>query len=131
MANQVATQASWTINSTSQGNKQLRRVKDSKIKSDRKREAVTAMGEDDPVGTKRKPGAKTITFNVIAEQGDPEVDWDALDDSGEWFSLTRKLKNGRRIQFPECQVSSCEPEDDDEGSHMMSVEIIALRQKRL
>ncbi len=131
MSGMVATQARWSINSTSQGNVRLRRVKDHSIKSERKKEAINAMGEDDPVGHTVKPGARTITFNVIEEQGNPEVDWEFLEESGEYFSLTKQLVNGKRVQYPECVVSSVEGTGDDEGKHMKSVEIIALRVKRL
>lgn len=130
MAGQIATQARWTIQ-CSQGNVRLRRVQKGSIKNNAKREEVTAMGEDDPVGTTRKPGAKMITFEVIEEQGKPEVDWELLEETGEWFSLTRAIANGKRYQYPECQVSSCEPDGDDQGKHTKSIEIIALRMKRL
>jgi hypothetical protein len=131
MGNQVATQARWTINSTSQGSTRLRRVKDSSEKSEGKREGVNAMGEDVPVGTRKKPGARMISLNVIDEQGDPEIDWEALEESGEWFSMTKAIVGGKRWQHPECQVSSVDATNNDDGEHMKTVEIISLRRKRL
>lgn len=131
MANALATQARVSIASASQGNKRLRRVKSSKVGRSSSTEAQTAMGEDDPVGFTRKPGANTITLSVLEEQGKPEVDWEALEDSQEVFAITREIVGGRRTQFPFCVVSKTEPDDDDEGKHMLDVEIVALQRKRL
>lgn len=131
MANSLGTQARISISSVTQGNKRLRRCKSSKVSDGASTEAQTAMGEDDPVGFIRKPGAKTITLSILEEQGKPEVDWDALVDSQEVFSLTREIVGGRRTQYPFCVASKAEPDDDDEGKHMVEVEIVALRRKAL
>lgn len=131
MGNAIATQARWTLNSASQGNVRLRRVSDYKISDGASTEAVNAVGEDDPVGFRDKPGAKTITFTVHAEQGDPEVDYYALKIAKEQFSLTKALVLGKRVQYPVCRVSKAEPTGDDEGKHTFDVEIIALREKPL
>ena len=127
----LATQVRLNISSTSQGNKRLRAVKSSKVADGSKTTAQTALGEDDPVGFTDAPGPKTITLSVYQEQGKPEVDYDFLKTSKEVFAMTRAIVNGKRYQFPECRVSSVEPDDDSEGSHMLSVEIIALRMKPL
>lgn len=130
-AGPIGSQARWVLNSVSQGNIRLKRVKDYKIGDDATTEAVTAVGEDDPVGFRDKPGAKTITFTCYAEQGPGEVDWRALKVGRETFSLTKEIVNGLRVQYPQCRVSKVEPSGDDEGTHMFDVEIIALREKAL
>src|SRR5262250_2900911 len=122
MANAVATQARITISSTSQGNVRLRRCKSSKVSDGAKTEAVTAMGEDDPVGFIDKPGPKTISLSIYQEQGKPEVDYDFLKSSKEVFAMVREIVGGKRYQYTSCRVSTVEPDDDDEGKHMLSVE---------
>lgn len=125
---QPASQSRWTIASTTQGNKRLRRVKTSKVSSDGKREAQTAQGEDDPIGTTKSPGAKHINFTVITEKGKPEVDYQFLYDSDEFFTLEREIVGGKKYQYVDCQVETePEPDDDDQGGHTFSVTIIAMR----
>lgn len=127
----LATQATIDISSATQGNKRLRRVKSSKVSRQGSTELETAMGEDDAVGFIDKPGGFTITLSVLAEQGKPEVDYDALIDTKEVFSLTRSIVGGPRFQYVECRVSKADPDDDDQGKHMIEVEIVALRRRRL
>ncbi len=122
-----ASQSRWTISSPSQGNKRLRRVQSSQVSSDAKREAVTAQGEDRPIGTVFSPGADTISFTVYAEQGTPEVDYLKLFTSGEYFTLTREIVGGKRFQYVDCQVAGRpNPSDDNQGSHTFTVEILAM-----
>lgn len=130
MGSPVASQARVWIN-CSQGNVRLKRCKDSKVADGASVEAVNALGEDDPVGAIDKPGAKTISLSIYQEQGTPELDYHALKDAREWFSVTRAIVNGKREQFPMCRVSKIDTDDDAEGSHMYSVEIIALTRKPL
>lgn len=131
VAGAPASQARITINSASQGNVTLKRCKSSKVSSNASREEQTAMGEDAPVGTTRKPGAHAITLEIIDSQGKPEVDWEYLEESGEVFTLTRGLVGGRRLQYLEAVVSKTDLDDDSEGKHSGTVEILAMRRKRL
>ena len=131
MGNALATQARITISSTSQGNVRLKRCKSSKVADGAKTEAQTALGEDDPIGFIDKPGPKTITLSIYQEQGRPEVDYDFLKASKEIFAMVREIVGGKRYQYTSCRVSTVEPDDNDEGSHMMNVEIVALAQKVL
>lgn len=131
MAGAIGTQARWSLDSISQGNVRLRRVKSSKTSDGSSTEAVNAVGEDDPVGFKDKPGAKTITFEVYEQQGRPEADWQKLKDTKEVFSLTKQIVGGGRVQYPVCRVAKIDKDNDDEGSHMLSVEVIALQEKPL
>jgi hypothetical protein len=127
----VATQTRITISSVTQGNIRLRRCKSSKVSDGAKTTAVMAMGEDDPIAFTDAPGAKTIALEVYEEQGKPEIDYRKLKAGKEVFSITREIVGGNRYQYPQCRVSTVEPDDDDEGKHMLSVEIIALSEKPL
>ncbi len=132
MSNDVASQIVWTINSDSQGNKRIRRMKDWDVSNDASTEAQNEVGSTEPTAFVDKPGAKTITFNIRETKGTrPEIDWDALESSKEVFSLTRQVTGGRRTQWPECKVSKVSSSGDDESTNMYSVEIIALSQKRM
>lgn len=131
MAGALGTQATWTIDSISQGNVRLRRVKSSKTNDGSSTTAENAVGEDDPVGFKDKPGPKTITLEVYEEQGTAECNWQLLKDTKEVFSLTKQIVGGRRVQYPVCRVSKIDPDNDNEGSHMLAVEIVALKEKTL
>lgn len=132
MANDVASQAVWSINSASQGNKRIRRMKDWDVGNDASVEAQNEVGSREPTAFVEKPGPRTITFNIRETKGSrPEIDWDALESSREVFSLTRQFVGGRRTQWPECMVSKVSSSGDDESSNMYSVEILALSQRRM
>jgi hypothetical protein len=128
----VASQSRWVISSTTQGNKRLKRVESSKVSSDASREGVTAQGEDQIIGTIFKPGAITISFTVFEEEGTPEVDWRSLFASGEYFTLTREIVRGKRYQYVNVQVSKApDPDGDNAGKHMFTVECISSKEKPL
>ena len=132
MAGPIGTQARITVDSPLDGSVRLKRCKDSKIADGASVEGANAVGEDDPVGFVDKPGVKTITLSVYEEQGvKPEVDYHALKDGKIVFSMTRAIVGGRSEQYPTCRVSKIDKDDDAEGSHMISVEIIALTRKPL
>lgn len=122
-----ASQSRWILSSPSQGNKRLRRVESSKVSSDAARTAVTAQGEDKPIGTVFAPGAITVSFTVFEEEGTPEIDYRKLFRSGERFALTREIVKGKSYQYVDCQVSKLpEPDGDNAGKHMFSVEMLAM-----
>lgn len=131
MANALGTQARYVIFSPSQGTVRLRRMFDAKVKDGATTEAVNAIGEDDPVGFRDKPGAKTITLSIYEEQGKPEVDYRKMKAAKEYFSMTREIVNGKKLQYPVCRISTIEPSDDNEGKHTFDVEIVALSEKEL
>lgn len=130
MSNDLATKSRWRIK-CSQGNKRLRRVKDAKVSDGRKSEAQNALGENAPIGTVDSPGPRNITFSVYQEVGDPEIDYDALCTSKEWFTLEQELVGGKEWQFIPCKVVKCDDDSDADGKNMLSVEIIALDKKPL
>jgi hypothetical protein len=127
----IASQHVWSINSVTQGAKQLRRMKTYDVSDESTVETRNAVGSDEPIGFVDKPGGKTITFETYQEKPKPEVDWRKLKDAREIFSLTRQVVGGERVQYPVCRVSKIGPSGDDEGEHMISVEIVALGEKRL
>lgn len=123
----LGTQARITIDSPSQGNVRLRYNKSSKVSDGASAEAKNAMGSDVPVGFIFKPGAKTITLEIFQQQGvKPECDFVAMRDARELFSMTREIVGGAETQYLPCVVSKIDEDDDEEGGHMLSVEIIAL-----
>lgn len=128
----IATQATWSINSTSQGNKKIRRMKTAGVTSNASVDAVTEMGSSVPVGFEVKPGAFMVSLNIKETKGiRPEVDWYKLDETKETFALTRQVLGGRRMQYPICMVSKVDEEGDADGKHEYTVEIVALERKRL
>lgn len=131
MAGPIGTQARLTLKS-SLGNKRLRRVDNYKISFGGGREGVNAVGEDDPVGTTKKPGGWTITLEVYFEQSNPEIDYDKLYELDEWFTFEMALVGGKSFQYPEVQVAKPpEPSGDKDGKHMFTVELFARRRKKL
>jgi hypothetical protein len=121
----IASQSRWKIASSSQGNKRLRRVQSSQVSSDAKREAQTAQGEDEIVGTTFSPGAITISFTAYVEKGTPEVDYKTLFDSGEYFTLDREIVGGKSYQYVDCQVSTFpNVSGDNSGAHTFQVSIL-------
>lgn len=132
MANDIATQAVWSINSTSQGNKKIKRMVDAGVSSEASVSAVLEMGSSIPAGFEVKPGAFMITMNMReTKTARPEIDWYKLEETREVFQLTRQITGGRRIQFPTCMVSKVDDKGDAEGKHEFTVEIVALERKRM
>ncbi len=131
MANQNASLARYIINSSSARNKVLKKVKTGKVTDNRDAEHAKGSGSKKPVGVIRKPGGGTIELTVYQEKGVPEVDWVALLDSEEFFSLTREVVDGPRTQFLECTVANVGEDDDDEGGHNITVKILWSDRKPL
>lgn len=132
MPNDIATQATWQINSSSQGNKKLLRVQSYEVSDGGSVEAVGEVGSAKMVGFRRTPGAKTITFEISETKGPRrEVNWEKLLADEEVVSLTKQVKGGLRTQYPECMVSKIDYSGDVDGQHSYTVELVALEQKAL
>lgn len=127
----TADRARFFISSSTARNKKLFKVKTAKETDARDAEHVHDTGHDEPVGVTRKPGGGGLELSVYEEMGTPEVDWLALQESGEFFTFVREVVRGRRIQYLNCTVATVEADDDDSGSHMMNVKIIWTRRKGL
>jgi hypothetical protein len=130
--NDIASQATWQINSSSQGNKKLLRVQSWDVGDEGSVEAVLECGSTVPVGFEVKPGALTISFEIKETKGTRrEVNWEKLRNDREVIGLTKQVKGGLRTQYPECMVSKIDYNGEAEGALMYTVEIVALEQKAL
>jgi hypothetical protein len=127
----ISSQSIWSINSVSQGSKQLTRLRSYDVTDDSSVETRNAVGQNKPIGFVDKPGGCSISFEYYMERPKPEVDWRKLRDSKELFSLTQQIVGGERLQYPVCRVSKLSPSGDEEGEHMVTVEIVTLGDKRL
>lgn len=124
MSNDLATRARWSINSVTAGTKQLKKVKSYTVTDNSDAEHAFGCDSDDPAGVIDKPGGHEIEFDYYAEQGTPEVSWRALKRAKEYFTLTKEIVGGERVQFTRCRVANDGGEGDDGGSHMIKVKII-------
>lgn len=128
---EISSQSIWSINSATQGSKQLTRLKSYDVSDDSSVETRNAVGSPSPIGFVDKPGGISISLEYYSERPKPEVDWRKLRDAKELFGLTQQIIGGQRFQYPQCRVSKVSPKGDDEGEHMITVEIVALAEKRL
>lgn len=133
MPNDIATQATWQIDSASQGNKRIRRMKSWDIADGSSVEAVGEVGSPKMVAFKKIPGALTFNFEIRERKGAKmEVDWFYLKDSEEVHAYTKQIVGGRRTHYPEGMVSKIdEGGADDAGEIMYTVEVVVLEAKRL
>lgn len=110
------------------GNFQLRRVKNLKDDADRSLTVQKAVGVNGGAGFKRSKGGCSVTLSVYRESPDPEVNWRALADSHEHFTITTQDEDGGlREQYQVCEVEKVTRSTDDEGENMDEVSIKCLR----
>lgn len=121
----------WTLNSASQGKIRLKGMKSHQVKDGGKVEPTNEVGNPVPAGFKITPGAKTISFEFYLKKGKPVPDWSALVLSRELVTLTKQIEEGVRVQYLPAMVSTYDPQGDNEGENMASVEIVALQEKPL
>lgn len=114
--------------SYSGGNRQLERVKTCDITDESGADVVTAMGVKGGAGFRFKEGGHDLALEVFLESGTPEVDYFALKLTRERFSITlRPDGGGQEYKFTPAIVAEFSRKDDDQGSHMASVKLKALR----
>lgn len=108
------------------GSIRLARVKDAKIKDDKKAVVVKALGVNGGAGFRRTTGGGTLTLAVYRD-AKPEVNYRQLQADKKLFAFTMQDENGgiRETFFP-CTVSNVDRNDDEEGNHMDEVEIVFL-----
>lgn len=123
--------APWFINSASQGNRQCRGLQDAGVEDGSSVETANEIGSDFPVGFIRKPGPQTLSLTERVMEGEPDVDWVELKELKEIFSMTRQYKNGQRVQFLDCTVSTVGESGDAEGENTREISIMSLRRKAL
>jgi hypothetical protein len=120
--NQIGTRARWTINSTLARNVQLKKLKNYSETDNKELEHVlNTAGEI--AGEKESGAGGTLEFEYYTEEGRAEVDWRKLQSQREYFSLTKQLVGGERLQYTSCRVANVASEGDDEGSQMITVQI--------
>lgn len=112
------------------GNKLLTRVKSLDISDGGSSEMVNAIGSRIPIAFRRKPGGQTLSLEVYDEKL-LEVDYYALEASQEQFDFVVQDDDGKRRQFIPCIVSKVDASKNDEGEHMMTIEVLALEAKAL
>ena len=114
------------------GNFQLRRVKNLKDDVDRTLEVRKAVGVEGGAGFKKSTGGGSLTLSVYRESPEPEVDYRALEESGERFTITIQDEDGGpREQYQACRVEKATRTLDDDGENMDEVSIKFLRFRRL
>lgn len=128
---QFASKVPWFINSATQGNRRLVGLQDWSVEDGGSTETVNEVGSADPVGHVTKPGNIGISLTEKIVEGVPTVDWVALRDSRELFSMTRQVENGQRTQYLDCRVSTVNESGDAEAENTREVSIVALRRKAL
>lgn len=127
-----ARKVTWQINSRSQGNKRLRRLEKYDVDDEGETTATNEIGSESPTGVTRKPGGFPIEFDFRQTQGTkPDCDWEELERTGEFFSLTRQIVGGRRTQFLKVSVSQYTEQGDKDGEYTYNVKLIALEKKKL
>lgn len=127
----IVTASRWSIDSASQGNKRLIDVKSGSPSSDRDAE-VAFNTESQPVGHKIKPGAGKIEFEAYIRAGRPEVDWYALETSGEQFLITQyPVGASYKLQYSGCIVANVTADSNDAGDHMAKVTLVWLRREQM
>lgn len=130
----LASLTQLSVDSTSAGKFLVKRLENWSVKSEKKAEIKTEVGNPDGAGVVRKPGGETISFTVFTEQGTFATmlaNFRKLESTQEWFSVTKQIVGGSRDQRPFCQVSSVDEDGDNEGSNKFTVEIVALYRKQL
>lgn len=114
------------------GNHQLLRVKSLKDDVDRTLEVRKAVGVKGGAGFKESEGGGSLTLTVYRESPTPEVDYRALAQRRERFTITTQDEdNGPREQYQACRVEKVTRSTDDEGENMDEVSIKFLRFKPL
>lgn len=108
------------------GNFQLRKCKSIDVDDDSDAEIVTAMGVKQGAGSRYKEGGVSLSLEIFREQGTPEVDWAKHKRLRTRFSITIQDTGGSREQYQNCFVAKVPRKDDDQGSHMMTVKVLAL-----
>jgi hypothetical protein len=128
---EIATRARWTINSSSARNVQLKKLKSYSETDDSDLEHVFNTADDAPAGVIDKPGGGSLEFEYFHEQSSPEVDWRKLKAAKEYFSLTKALVSGSRVQYTRVRVANVSSDGDDQGSHMQKIKLIWAERKDL
>lgn len=99
-------------------------------KNDPKAPVKTMRRKRRAIGYTRGVPDYTVSLECTQLFGDPEVDWDALQKSGDEFLLViEKAIDGKRRQFIDCVVDDISEPYDSDGESRITVSIKALDEK--
>lgn len=120
----IVSTLSLFIGSMSQGSRKIKNIESFSTSDGGSKEQVKNLGQQ-KIGKRRSVGSTTISLKVplVTER---DIDWVALRDSDEEFSLTARYEGGASIAYIRCSVSSVSFESDSDGNHSISVEILCL-----
>ena len=129
----LASLTQLSVNSPSQGKFLVARCENWAVKTEKKAEVKTEVGNPDGAGVTFKPGGYTYTFTIFTEQGSNTMlaKWQAMMATQEWISITKQIVGGARDQHPACKVSSVDEDGDNEGSNKFNVEVVSMVRRQL
>lgn len=127
----LASVARITIDSATQGKKELKHVSKIDPKDSRSAKGQAALGGR-VIGVVFGPGEGwTISLTSYVQIGKQECDWLALSFSKEPFILVLEFVGGFKLQFAPTYVSTVNPSADKEGNNTLEVELTAQEAKPL
>lgn len=117
--------------STSEGSIELQTVVSMTVnKTDPKTPVKTMRKKRRALGYMRGVPDWSIDLECVLEEGENEVDWTALKQSGERCLLTyEKNENGERITFKDVVVNEVSEPFSESGETKVAVKLIALDEK--
>lgn len=130
MARDLVDIALVSINSVSQGSKELTSVKKVQVKiNDPSKPVPTMNREHVAIGYTR--GVKTITLSLtIANELAQEVDWKYLHRTKEEFGIgLEENPDGRKTNYGTCRVSDAQKAFGEDGESDFTVEVLALTER--
>jgi hypothetical protein len=120
----IITRARLSIDSASQGNKQLKDCKSFDETDDSDLEPAHTIESEAPVGHIDKPGGGTIELEYYQREGAPEVDFYKLQRLKEYFVLERQNVGGTRLQYGGVRVANVAGGGESGAAHMLKVKLV-------
>jgi hypothetical protein len=111
----------------SKGNHLLESVQTWDPDDDSDVEVLTNATKDGGAGFRDKPGGGSINMEVFRWSPDLEVDWQAIKDRKERFTLTSEDDDdGVREQYQVCRVANIKGKASNQGENMDTVKVVFL-----
>lgn len=131
MARDVVDIALVEINAPSVGSKELSTVVSFNVsKTDPKTAVKTMNRRRRAIGFTRGVPDFSVDMEVILLAGEPEVDWDDLQQKGEVFSMTyERGEDGQRRTLVDCTVGDISEPYSEGGETKQSVKLLALDER--
>jgi hypothetical protein len=108
------------------GNFQLTQVKSIKVDDQSDIEILLASGVKQGAGVRFKEGGNVLSLEVYRAKS-PEVDYAKHKRLRSQFSITFQDEGGGREQYQQCFIAQVPRDDDEQGSHMMSIKVVSLQ----